>query len=151
MSIIVYRIPNRIKDILQNKTVKDDQGRITLQGFRRADSEQSETTSIGGIFGMNAFNAGAIQRMQSNQSTRDKQHLAQFHDSYNYMYNDQPMRIVIKVDNEIKIADLIKKVSQIRELNIETPMVKTELVAFQMTSSNNLRVLMNPEMKLSQY
>ena len=33
LSIIVYRIPNRIKDILQNKTVKDDQGRITLQGF----------------------------------------------------------------------------------------------------------------------
>lgn len=67
------------------------------------------------------------------------------------MNNDQPMRIVIKVDNDIKITDLIRKISQIRELNIETPLVKTEIVVFQMTGSNNLKNLMNPEMKLSQF
>jgi len=61
------------------------------------------------------------------------------------------MRIVIKVDNEIRIVDLIKKIAQIRELNIELPMVKTELVVFQMTNRNNLRGIMNPQMKLSQY
>lgn len=61
------------------------------------------------------------------------------------------MRIVIKVDNEIRIADLITKITQIRELNIELPTVKTELVVFQMTNRNNLRGIMNPDMKLSQY
>ena len=40
------------------------------------------------------------------------------------------MRIMIKVDNEIKIADLITKITQIRELNIETPLRKTEIVVF---------------------
>ena len=72
-------------------------------------------------------------------------------ESYNYMNNDQPMRIMIKVDNEIKIADLITKITQIRELNIELPMTKTELVVFQMTNRSNLRGIMNPDMKLSQY
>ena len=33
VSVIVYRVPNRIKDILHNKIVKNDQGMITLQGF----------------------------------------------------------------------------------------------------------------------
>jgi len=37
------------------------------------------------------------------------------------MNNDQPMRVVLKVDNEIKISDLLTKISQIRELNIELP------------------------------
>ena len=67
------------------------------------------------------------------------------------MNNDQPMHVMIKVDNDIKIADFLTKISQIRELNIETPLVKTELVMFQMTSANNLRGVMNPQMKLSQY
>ena len=89
--------------------------------------------------------------MQSSQSNRDRQHLAQFAESYNYMNNDQPMRIMIKVDNEIKIADLITKIAQIRELNIETPLRKTEIVVFQRTTSNNLRGVMNPENKLNQY
>ena len=43
------------------------------------------------------------------------------------------MRVMIKVDNEIKIADLINKITQIRELNIETPLHKTEVVVFQRT------------------
>ena len=68
--------------------------------------------------------------MHSSQSTRDQQHLAQFAESYNYINNDQPMRIMIKVDNEITVADLITKITQIRELNIETPLHKTEVVVF---------------------
>ena len=58
---------------------------------------------------------------------------------------------MIKVDNEIKIADLITKITQIRELNIETPLHKTEVVVFQRTNSNNLSGVMSPERKLSQY
>ena len=87
-------------------------GRITLQGFARKDSDQqSDGTSVGGIFANINSNAGALQRMASNQSNRDRQHVVQFQESYNYMNNDQPMRIVIKVDNDIKISDLIKKIS----------------------------------------
>jgi len=61
------------------------------------------------------------------------------------------MRVCLKVDNDIKIADLITKISQIRELNIELPMVKTELVLYQVTDRNNIRGLMYPTNKLSQY
>ena len=61
------------------------------------------------------------------------------------------MRVMIKVDNEIKISDLITKITQIRELNIETPLHKTEVVVFQRTNSNNLSGVMSPERKLSQY
>ena len=42
------------------------------------------------------------------------------------------MRIMIKVDNDIKISDLILKITQIRELNIEIPLLKTEIVVFSM-------------------
>jgi ubiquitin C-terminal hydrolase len=31
LSIIIYRIPNRIKDILNNRTVRDEAGNLTLQ------------------------------------------------------------------------------------------------------------------------
>lgn len=40
------------------------------------------------------------------------------------------MRVLIKVDIEIKISDLLTKISQIRELNIEVPLGKTEIVLF---------------------
>ena len=59
------------------------------------------------------------------------------------------MRVMIKVDNDIKISDLITKIYQIRELNIELPLQKTELVVYIMTNQNNLRGIMNPDMKLS--
>ena len=46
------------------------------------------------------------------------------------MNNDQPMHVVFKVDIDIKISELIAKIAQTRELNIEIPMLKTELVVF---------------------
>jgi ubiquitin C-terminal hydrolase len=33
LSIIVYRIPNKIKDVLNNRTLRDEAGNITLQGM----------------------------------------------------------------------------------------------------------------------
>jgi len=67
------------------------------------------------------------------------------------MNNDQPMRVMLKVDNEIKICDLLTKIAQIRELNIELPLVKTEIVLFQVTDKSCLRGIMSPDMKLSHY
>ena len=69
-----------------NKTVKDEHGNITLQGFQRIDSERD---SESGAFSMQNSNPGGnLQRMHSSQSNRDRQHLAQFAESYNYMNND---------------------------------------------------------------
>ena len=59
------------------------------------------------------------------------------------------MRITLKVDNDIKMGDLITKITQIRELNIETPLTKTDIVIFQMTTQSNLRGVFNPQFKLS--
>ena len=110
VSVIVYRVPNRIKDILHNKIVKNDQGMITLQGFQRIDLN-TERDSESGVFSISNDRGGNLQRMHSSQSNRDRQHLQQFAESYNYMNNDQPMRIMIKVDNDIKIRDLVTKIT----------------------------------------
>ena len=59
VSIIVHRIPNRLKDILHSKIVKDDAGNITLQGFHRVDSN-TERDSESGVFSMQNSNAGAL-------------------------------------------------------------------------------------------
>ena len=40
------------------------------------------------------------------------------------------MHIKLKVDNEIKIKDLIMKIVQIRETNIDINLIKTEVVIF---------------------
>ena len=89
VSIIVYRVNNRIKDILHNKVVKDDQGRVTLQGFKRIDSDDvSERHLSQFTLGTGFSNAGALQRMHSSQSNRSNQHLQQFAESYNYINND---------------------------------------------------------------
>ena len=52
---------------------------------------------------------------------------------------------MIKVDVDIKIADLIIKIGQIRELNIEMPLEKTEIVLYQMGNLSNMRGVMNPD------
>ena len=61
------------------------------------------------------------------------------------------MHIMIKVDVDIKIADLIVKIAQIRELNIETPMVKTELILYEMGEEGAMRGILFPDSKLSAY
>ena len=48
------------------------------------------------------------------------------------------MRVVLKVDNDIKISDLLMKISQIRELNIELPMIKTELIMYKVSNRSNV-------------
>ena len=70
-----------------NKTVKDENGNVTLQGFQRLDSN-TERDSESGAFSIQNSNVGNLQRIHSSQSNRDKQHLAQFAESYNYMNND---------------------------------------------------------------
>ena len=47
VSIIVNRVPNRVKDILQNKITKDSEGNITLQGLMRIDSERDSESGAG--------------------------------------------------------------------------------------------------------
>ena len=61
------------------------------------------------------------------------------------------MHIMLKVDVDIKIGDLITKIGQIRELNIEMPLEKTEIVLYMMGSQGNLMGIMNPDLKLNQY
>ena len=54
VSVIVYRVPNRVKDILQNKIVKDENGNVTLQGFQRLDSERDSESGTFSIAGTNS-------------------------------------------------------------------------------------------------
>jgi len=61
------------------------------------------------------------------------------------------MHVMIKVDVDIKIGDLITKIAQIRELNIEVPLVNTEIIIYQIFGHNNMRGVLNPEWKLSSY
>ena len=69
--------------------VKDDQGRVTLQGFKRIDSDDvSERHLSQFTLGTGFSNAGALQRMHSSQSNRSNQHMQQFAESYNYINND---------------------------------------------------------------
>ena len=77
VSVLIYRIPNRIKDILNNKTIKDENGKLQLMGYGRLDSERDSESGYNNL-----------SRMQSSQSMREKKHLAQFNEQYNYMNND---------------------------------------------------------------
>ena len=61
------------------------------------------------------------------------------------------MHIKLKVDNEIKIRDIITKITQIRETNIDTALQKTEIVIFAMTPGKIIRGILHPESKFSQY
>ena len=44
-------------------------------------------------------------------STRDKLNQNDFTESYNYLMNDQPIRVHIKVDAEIEFKNLMLKVA----------------------------------------
>ena len=61
------------------------------------------------------------------------------------------MHIRLKVENEIKIKDLMLKIAQIREVNIQVKSGNSELLLFQMNQQGSLRGFFNPELKLSNY
>ena len=60
-----------------NKTVLDDEGRMTLAGFQAIESNQ-DLNSESGNFSIQNSNPGGLARAFSSQSNRDQQHLAQF-------------------------------------------------------------------------
>lgn len=70
-----------------HKIAKDEHGNVTLQGLQRLDSERDSESGTFSMAGATT-SGGALQRMHSSQSNRDRQHLAQFAESYNYMNND---------------------------------------------------------------
>lgn len=45
LSIIVYRIQNKLKDILNNRTVRDEAGNITLQGMQTDNNTERDSES----------------------------------------------------------------------------------------------------------
>lgn len=57
-----------------NKIVQDENGNVTLQGFQRLDSERDSESGFS-LAGQ-TMSGGALQRMHSSQSGRDRQHLA---------------------------------------------------------------------------
>lgn len=83
-------------------------------------------------------------------STRDRLHTKNFTDTYNYLMNDQPIRVHIKVDSEIDFKSLIHKVSQIREVGFEYKSGKTEAIMFTLNPlSKTVRQILRPDVKLS--
>ena len=83
-------------------------------------------------------------------STRDKLTQNDFTESYNYLMNDQPIRVHIKVDAEIEFKNLMLKVAQIRETNLDWKQVNSEAVLFTINKvSNTVREILRPEQKLS--
>ena len=39
----MHRIPNRLKDIINGKIVKDEDGNVSLAGFQRMESNDTES------------------------------------------------------------------------------------------------------------
>ncbi len=60
------------------------------------------------------------------------------------------MRVVLKVDNDILISDLMVKLGQIRELNIELPSRNTELIFYKKSDKGHIIGMLFPNAKLSQ-
>lgn len=67
------------------------------------------------------------------------------------MTNDQPIHIHLKVENDIRIRDLVVKITQIREVNIESSQLKTDVVLFQLNKERSIRGIFNPNSPLSNY
>lgn len=45
---------------------------------------------------------------------------AKFHESFKYMTNDQPIKISLKVERDIKIEDLIQMIIDVKDVNIDS-------------------------------
>jgi hypothetical protein len=51
------------------------------------------------------------ERSNTTQSARERIHMQQFTEQYTYITNDQPIHVHLKVENDIRIRDLITKIS----------------------------------------
>jgi len=139
VNVIVYRLPNKVKDIINGLIRKDQDG--NYQGRQADESEQSQ---------QHQSVSSAHYRNERMQSTRERAQLQNFTDSYNYSMNDQPIRVHVKVESEIEVSQLIQKISKIRETNLELKHQNTETILFALNpTSNTVRQILVPDSKLS--
>ena len=70
------------------------------------------------------------------------------------MTNDQPIHICLQVDKNIKIKDLIQKIMEVKEVNIDPHFVNNvglqDLVLYS-KSLGSVRGVFDPNNKLTQY
>jgi len=69
-----------------------------------------------------------------------------FTDSYNYLMNEQPIKVQVKVESEVDFRHLLLKIAQIRETNLEYKQINTETVIFTLNPvSNTIRQIFRPD------
>lgn len=74
-----------------------------------------------------------------------------FTEAYNYMTNDQPLRIHLKVDQDTQVKDMIKKISMLRECNLDATLTKTNLVFFSLDPKTRfVRTIFHQDDKISE-
>ena len=123
LNVIIYRLPNEVKDLINNTDGKQVQ-------MKRMDSQRSEG-----------------ERPVSS----DKQEgLYKFQESFKYLTNDQPIHIALRVDKDVKIATLIQMVSEVKDVNISATSQTSQLVLYSQTKGV-IRGIFNHEYRLTQY
>ncbi len=127
LNVIVYRLPNEIKDIM-----KVDKQPTQLN---RVESGRSE--DIRGF-------------LQHQNSDNDPSNLLKFQESFKYVTNDQPIHICIKVDKDIKIGHLLQQIIEFRDVNIDTGSATSTLILYS-AQRNSVRGVFNSDYKLTQY
>lgn len=65
------------------------------------------------------------------------------------MTNDQPIHISLKLENEINVKDLITKICQIRECNIDSSLQKTELFLVLLNKNKEVICILNPDHRVN--
>ncbi|CDW76980.1 ubiquitin carboxyl-terminal hydrolase 15 [Stylonychia lemnae] len=125
LNVVIYRLPNEIKDMLQ--------GSRSSEIFKRMDSNKSEDFNR---------NTTILERNPSK--------ISKIQESLKYITNDQPIHIAIRVERDAKIATIIQQICDIKEVNIDPSQRTSSLVLFSQTKGI-LRGIFNPEQKLLNY
>jgi len=123
MSVVVYRLPSDIKDMLKGKT---------MQLLKRMSSARSEQEFHAG--------KGSISQPEGGN----------FQESFKQMINDQPIQVMLRVDKDIKISELARQIAEIKEVNVDPISPAVNLVLFSM-GRGQVRGIFNPENILTQY
>lgn len=75
-----------------------------------------------------------------------------FTEAYNYMTNDQPMRIHLRIEQDTNVKDIIKKISMMRECNLDATLTKTSLVIYSVDpKSRTVKTVFSSNDKLNEY
>ncbi|TNV87076.1 hypothetical protein FGO68_gene9179 [Halteria grandinella] len=138
VNIVVYRLPSEIKSLLSGKLPIVNVTPLGFQGgLQRLDSFRSDE---GGPTPQTPLGGANIKYTENDE----------LNTLMNQQLNNQPIKVSLRVDKDIKIYQILQQLCEIKEVNIDLQSNQTA-VSLYAIQKGQIRGIFNQELRLNSY